>query len=1034
MKRITRITSFIITGIMLISLCVSYPQVIRAYADAKSTMNERSLSSAVSGIEYVIYYVFRNEDSTSLSPKIDLKEERYKRGPENAVISASEEALAYDISGEVSGSVIQFPFGRYYYYSGYASEEENGANVDGMALTSAGKTLYLYYDRCFKLTVETSGGNADVTPLDSNDENRIVGTDSNGCSYYQKNARVKIDLSWDGLADASDIKQKRLSASGEITVNGRKIFPVTALPSDNAGTKSIRINKANGLDYATGRDEHIAYISFGSEDMRVIADLIWEDNINPWVDHKPVISNNFAPLGATTNKGGYILHAGKENELTVNAEEAIRFGVVWYTGDEAYNNTWVCPSGFGNTPVGSIFLQLGQVLSKSEGNGYYDYISTHEDNLSLALRTFRGRTLTSVELSETLTVNGVSKTAENCIIESIKDYIGYVNSEYSEELISFGENVSFNCEALYYYLRNDNGCDFISYSCILTGISSAQKDLKIISIPYVGIVKNWEHGNRPVDYLDSIYDEIIYTYQAPAKAYSVNSLMSRIGMTPELVKDSTNIEDMKNNTINLQNCVDTVHENGGGTVLLPAGKYYFANDWANGAGGTRLTDTGEEYICKPKDNVLISGAGNDESDPLRCTVLCPVGTSNHGIDMFYFNEYADYNSESEHADYLVNADFKGFVIDGALANAVTYNSAGKGFMFNLFRDCDFKNVTVKNTVGTGFGIDCPINSTIIDCIAINCGRGARSDARFIDETAGSVEKRRKAPGASGFGIGTGYDPDNKESMLIANCQSYDNFKYGFFFEHQQRFKRTNIKYYSLSFECLLVTGCKAACNFSDFGAEQAFDIQYRYCEYDDTYSASSPNGYADTSYSRRIWFDAHSRRCFARDMDIKALPTNAGYDSVPAWEKKVLLWGINKGIISLTDSGEISSLDSASVPNCSEKRTAAIIYKYSFPMNGNDYNWTNQDYSTSWNDSIAWATYVTGTEPSNSSCTVDKCIEFMWRYMGSPSLANYNNSVFEWAAQVGVGGTGASEGDKKIYVARAVAFVNNYWKRIDYKN
>ena len=135
--------------------------------------------------------------------------------------------------------------------------------------------------------------------------------------------------------------------------------------------------------------------------------------------------------------------------------------------------------------------------------------------------------------------------------------------------------------------------------------------------------------------------------------------------------------------------------------------------------------------------------------------------------MFYFNNYKDSGFNSVNYDisslvnvsyvdssgqivnwenqtvYLINADFSDFVIDGdsvrgGIATAGgQYLTDGKGFMINLFSNCDWNNVVVKNTDATGFGVDCPINSTIRNCKAINCGKAATTSDN----------------GASGFGIG-----------------------------------------------------------------------------------------------------------------------------------------------------------------------------------------------------------------------------------------------------------------------------------------
>ena len=238
----------------------------------------------------------------------------------------------------------------------------------------------------------------------------------------------------------------------------------------------------------------------------------------------------------------------------------------------------------------------------------------------------------------------------------------------------------------------------------------------------------------------------------------------------DLISNSMSYVSMKNNTIKLQSTIDFLSENGGGTINLPAGIYYFAQ------GGS--SSRNERYAIRLRNNVKIVGAGTNEANTDKLTVLKPYfrcDTGKGSMDMFYFNNYSDtggnnsgnvgysttrnvmyYDIDGKQKQlnnqtvYLINADFSSFVIDGIEVRGCTYKTGGKGFMINLFKDCDWDNVVVKNTDATGFGMDCPINSTITNCMAINCGKQASTNSE----------------GASGFGIGTGYS--NNESIPIKN--------------------------------------------------------------------------------------------------------------------------------------------------------------------------------------------------------------------------------------------------------------------------
>ena len=244
----------------------------------------------------------------------------------------------------------------------------------------------------------------------------------------------------------------------------------------------------------------------------------------------------------------------------------------------------------------------------------------------------------------------------------------------------------------------------------------------------------------------------------------------------------------KENSIALQALIDELSAEGG-VIYIPKGEYEFAE---NG------TQTIGSHCIKMRSGVSIVGDGEK-------TVLKPIGESKYGMDMFYFNDYLDLGEPN----YLENCRFEDFVIDATETSCITYTSAGKGFMFNLFKNCHWKGVTVKNTVATGFGVDCPIESSITDCRAIGCGSGATT----------------RSSGASGFGIGYGYSP--LESMVISRCEAFGNKKFGIFFEHQGRFN--NKMYSAQPLEDFVITNCTSGGNLYDFGGICTAFTSYRNC-------------------------------------------------------------------------------------------------------------------------------------------------------------------------------------------------------------
>ncbi len=242
------------------------------------------------------------------------------------------------------------------------------------------------------------------------------------------------------------------------------------------------------------------------------------------------------------------------------------------------------------------------------------------------------------------------------------------------------------------------------------------------------------------------------------------------------------------NSQNLQKLIDELSAEGG-TIYIPAGEYIFAENGRQTIGS---------HCIKMRSNVSIVGAGED-------TVLRPCGESGYGLDMFYFNDYLD----TGEGIYLENCRFESFTINAIDTSCEVYTSAGKGFMFNLFSNCHWDSVTVKYTDATGFGVDCPINSSIKNCIAIGCGKAATE----------------QNGGASGFGIGFGYA--DGENITISGCVSQGNKKFGYFFEHQGRFN--SIKYTATESHEFRVSDCTASGNLYNFGGIYAMNTEYTNC-------------------------------------------------------------------------------------------------------------------------------------------------------------------------------------------------------------
>lgn len=527
----------------------------------------------------------------------------------------------------------------------------------------------------------------------------------------------------------------------------------------------------------------------------------------------------------------------------------------------------------------------------------------------------------------------------------------------------------------------------------------------------------------------------------------------------DLIPNSTKTADMQKNTKNLQDAIDKVSESGGGVVYLPTGTFYFSK-------GGIAAHSNEDYAIRCRNNVHLKGAGTNENNSNNLTILKPYYYSpkaDGGMDMFYFNNYADtgYNNTSNvttstkrdvtYTDingttqtlknqtvYLINADFSDFIVDGdesrggIAACGGVYKTDGKGFMINLFKDCDWDNVVVKNTDATGFGIDCPLNSTMTNCKAINCGKAAtQSDG-----------------GASGFGIGTGYS--NDESLIISNCVAINNKKFGFFFEHQSRFSSTH--YPATTSKGFVVSNSVAGGNMYDFGGLKAYDVtfenvqslsgkvDYTNTNFKKTTSvATACNRYTTITYSNNtsiklntntqpIYFSMYSKNIYLTNTTITNYITDITSNTT---ENK---WAINNGIIPLVTQTKYQ-------PSNTMTRFEIInsLWRYAnmpgtisaTKTSKNDIS-SSQDYITKTIgytdlgtetyqydlDSIIWA-YQSGIiskdtkfNPSNN-CTRAQFVTMLYRLAGSPTVSgtipftdvegtSYYYKAVVWGYNVGV--------------------------------
>ncbi len=436
----------------------------------------------------------------------------------------------------------------------------------------------------------------------------------------------------------------------------------------------------------------------------------------------------------------------------------------------------------------------------------------------------------------------------------------------------------------------------------------------------------------------------------------------------ELIKDAKDTNSLEHNTTYLQQLIDETSKEGG-IIHIPAGTYYFS------AGGNtyglreETNNNNEYYVVKCKDNVTIEGEGADEETG---TIFKPMGDYEYSLDMFYFNDLAD----TKIGKYLENANFKDFVIDSELTHGKkeNYNAYGKGFMINLFKDCSWNNIIVKNTDGTGFGMDCPINSTITNCKAIGCGKLADSNSI----------------GASGFGIGTGYSEE--ESIYINDCQAIGNRKFGFFFEHQGRFVKT---YQAKKAQGFIVTDCIGIGNKYDFGGERSNDTTFKNCT-SKIIKDTDPNPLNIENVSS-FYFGNNSRRVRIKDCKSEKkfidVTDNTSFYYIPAY------WALNNALVD----GDVIS-EFAPTNECSRAQAMVLLWRATGRQGDvvlyNDVvqaGYTDVENNIWYADSLKWGKQI-GILDSTSTeffpdigCSRADFITMLWRYAGKPLVETKNS-------------------------------------------
>ena len=162
-----------------------------------------------------------------------------------------------------------------------------------------------------------------------------------------------------------------------------------------------------------------------------------------------------------------------------------------------------------------------------------------------------------------------------------------------------------------------------------------------------------------------------------------------------------------------------------------------------------------------------------------------------------------------------------------------------------------------------------------DCSAIGCGKNATEDSF----------------GASGFGVGVGLSED--ESMVIENCISSANTKFGFFFEHQSLYRLNGVG--ARRAKGFQVTNCTAWGNLINFGGNRAYDVVYDHCVSDQP-KKSDDELYTDYAFT----FVEHSVRILVRNATVDQMYTDVLADPSSS---AAIEWALSRNVAHVGASG-----------------------------------------------------------------------------------------------------------------------------------
>lgn len=287
--------------------------------------------------------------------------------------------------------------------------------------------------------------------------------------------------------------------------------------------------------------------------------------------------------------------------------------------------------------------------------------------------------ITGSQVVITVIRNDLEEIIESCNILNAKD--GLIEFEISKSMVArqgdmlcqlkLSDNDSLLSSQLFKVSVNNT---------LMVSLEESRSDMDVL-IHALGEVQDIDNRFNKTNY------KIDENYQ------KVNAQLSKMKKNIERMcidfVDYGGIADgVTDNREKLQQLVDELHASGGGSIYIPDGTYYFANQitW--------------------RSNVSLFGAGRGR------TILKTGGHTKNGFALF----------RSVRANPIKNCTFKDFTQDAYEQTIDFYSHEGKSFYFQDCENCIWENLELKGTPATALGVDGLSHCHISNILTLDCGR------------------------------------------------------------------------------------------------------------------------------------------------------------------------------------------------------------------------------------------------------------------------------------------------------------------------